>query len=158
MGAQLFSVKKETDELVRIDSETGVITTVGETGFDFQGGGATTMTTMDGIIYATDQLDPGHNLDGMVLVALDPNTGAAISSTPLFFDDNGTDTYALFGESLTAADGQLIFGWGGAGVVASSTALINPATGEVTDSQHHGPSLHSLATKEPRGNNMPDWY
>ena len=144
LGVQLYSVNGVTDQLVTINSDTGVITPVGGIGHDIKEPAA--MTTMDGIIYCIAQVTPGFNLDGMTLVALEHDSGAAVSSTNLFYNNNGNDTQALFGESITAANGQLIFGWGGSGTVSSSTALINPVTGEVTDWQQHGVDLDNLAT------------
>ena len=59
-GVQLYSVNNVTDQLVTIDSDTGVITPVGAIGYDIKESAA--MTTMNGIIYCIDQVTPGFNL------------------------------------------------------------------------------------------------
>jgi hypothetical protein len=137
-GGVIYSVNVQTDELVTIETSTGVVTTVGPIGYNMQG---TDLASLNGLIYGTTQKTPGFNLDGMTLVAIDPVTGAKVSSADMLLGAS-----EVFSEGLTAANGQLIATFDYLSTVSPRSGVVDPVTGAISDEQLHGPDLDELGT------------
>jgi hypothetical protein len=134
----LYSVNVQTDQLVKIETTTGSVSVVGPIGHQMQG---TDLASLDGLIYATTQKTPGFNLDGMTLVAIDPSSGAKVSSA-----DMRLGTNEVFAEGLTAANGQLVVSFDHLSLTSVRTGVVDPTTGAISDPQFHGPDLDELGT------------
>lgn len=137
-GGVIYSVNVQTDELVAIETTTGAVTTIGSIGHQMQG---TDLASLNGLVYATTQKVSGFNLNGMTLVAINPVTGAKVSSADMLFGTN-----QVFAEGLTAADGQLIATFDYLSTVSPRSGVVDPVTGAISDQQHHGPDLDELGT------------
>lgn len=75
-ATDFLSIDINSDELVRIDSNTGTVTAIGAIGFNFT---AAQLATLGADVYATNS--PAGTLGTVTLVKINPVTGAMISST-----------------------------------------------------------------------------
>ena len=126
-GLGIYSVDTASDSLVKIDSTTGVVTTVGAIGHD--------MGDVD-LVYDNQTLF-AINTRGQTfeLLTLDPTTGAMLSAVPLRFNQTLKTV-----KGITAVDGQLyvIFSHsagycGDACGAAHVLGRLNPTTGQITE-------------------------
>lgn len=137
-GGPLYSVNVQTDELVKIETTTGAVTVVGSIGHQMQG---TDLAGLNGMVYATTQKNPGFNLNGMTLVAINPATGGKVSAVDMLLGTN-----QVFSEGLTATNGQLIATFDNLSTTSVRSGVVNPVTGAISDAQFHGPDLDELGT------------
>jgi hypothetical protein len=137
-GGVLFSVNVQTDELVQIETTTGAVTTVGPIGHQMQG---TDLASLNGLIYATTQKTPGFNFDGTTLVAINPATGAKVSSADIRLGIN-----QVFAEGLTAAGGQLILSFDHLSTTSDRTGVVDPVSGALSEQEFQGPDFDELGT------------
>ncbi len=122
-AATLFSIETATDELVKIDSQIGVIEVVGTLDFDAT---STDLASFGDRLFVLDTIFTEH----VNILEIDPLTAATISAAQVSIEGNPI----LHAEGLTHIGEQLIIGFSSNGNVFSDSLGDLSLTGEVTNS------------------------
>jgi hypothetical protein len=122
----LYTVNRDADTLVGIDANNGNTTTIGPIGYDMYN---TDLTLVGQTIFAVTADGPDIFGDpGFTLVAINPMTGAMISSVALSVGGNQPRIV----ESIGHANGKLYVGYSPTDTVSTHLGIVNPSTGEIT--------------------------
>ncbi len=122
----LYTINTAASTLMRINSETAAVTTVGPIGFQFFGAD---LAYLGGSIYAiTAHADGFFANAGYSLLKINPQTGALLHSTEILLNGNKP----FFMESIGVANGKLYVGFSPGGTVSTDVGEINPVTGAIT--------------------------
>ena len=125
-GETLYTINTAASTLVRIDSNNGNTSTVGNIGFEFHGAD---LAFLDGSIYAITAHADGFFADaGWSLLKIDPQTAQLLDEVEILLNGNRP----FFMESIGAANGQLYVGFSPNGTVSTDVGRLNPITGAIT--------------------------
>ncbi len=111
---ELFSIDPATDELVRIDAPTGIVTVVGTITHDMSN--TMDLTFHEGFVYAVIARTP-FPATAWDLVQIDPVTGLKVNASPV----TGVPMDVV--ESLTSLGGDLMIGFGNTGTSFTSDQI-----------------------------------
>lgn len=129
----LYTINTAAGTLMRFNSNTAQVTTVGPIGFQFFGAD---LAYFDGSIYAiTAHADGFFANAGYSLLKINPQTGALLHSTEILV--NGDKPF--FMESIGVANGKLYVGFNPSATVSTHLGQINPVTGVITGTVDYFP-------------------
>lgn len=146
IGLDLYTVNWVTDRVLRIDNLTGAVSDVGPIGHDMF---RTTLAFHQGLLYAlTSNSNDVFGNPGFTLVAINPTTGAKVSSVPVKI--NGQNPRVAFG--ITSVGTNLYVSYNTENLSARMVGKISPSTGAITQVANYngiavyGNDLHDIAS------------
>jgi hypothetical protein len=129
----LYTINTAAGTLMRIDTKTAAVTTVGPIGFQFFGAD---LAYLNGSIYAITAHADGFFADaGYSLLQINPLTGALQHSV----DVSVNGDKPLIMESIGVANGKLYVGFNPEATVSTHLGEINPVTGVITGTVDYYP-------------------